>query len=155
MVTKVGLQDDLFAAVVDLIELDYDAVEAYEAAIDRVDNETYRSKLESFKGDHERHIQELTAFLAKHNRQAPKGPSAKQWLTKGKVVLANLVGDETILRAMRSNEIDTNSAYEHMCARDDILDDLQDILRRGFEDEKRHKAWLENTIHQSQTRKAS
>ena len=38
--------------------------------------------------------------------------SAKSYLTQGKVILANLIGDLTILRAMRSNEIDTNTAYE-------------------------------------------
>ena len=36
----------------------------------------------------------------------------KALLTKGKVVIAGLMGDEAILQAMRTNEADTNTAYE-------------------------------------------
>ncbi|RZI45260.1 DUF2383 domain-containing protein [Candidatus Finniella inopinata] len=144
MATFVGTQSDFVKALKELIELDYDAVEAYQAAINRLDNTTYIEKLESFKADHQRHITELSILLKKHSEDAPTGPSlAKQWLTKGKVVLANLVGDNTILSAMRSNEEDTNKAYERMQNYPDMWQDGIEILKRGLEDERRHKAWFD------------
>lgn len=146
MVTLVGTQNKLAEAVQSLIELDYDAVEAYQAAINRLENKDYQSKLESFCLDHERHIKELTSVLEAHEVTPPSAPSAKQWLTKGKVVLANLLGDEAILKAMLSNEEDTNHAYEKMTARSDLWEDIKDILKRGLEDEHKHRKWLESTI---------
>ena len=45
-------------------------------------------------------------------RTPPKEGDMKALLTKGKVVIAGLMGDEAILQAMRTNEADTNTAYE-------------------------------------------
>ena len=63
MVTIVGMQGDFASALKDLVELDYDAVEAYEAAINRLDDEEYKDVLKTFKEDHERHISELSDVL--------------------------------------------------------------------------------------------
>ena len=140
----VGMQGDFSSALKDLIELDYDAVEAYEAAINRLDNEDYKKALTEFKQDHERHISELSDLLREHGETPPKGASiGKQWLTKGKVLLGNIIGDDAILAAMKSNEIDTNTAYERMSIHDKIWDNAKDIIKAGLEDERRHKDWLE------------
>jgi rubrerythrin len=146
MVTIVGLQASFKNAVIDLIELEYDAVEAYEAAINRLENQNYKTKLQEFKADHDRHIKELSKLVEHHDETAPNGPSSKQWLTKGKVILANLISDEAVLRAMRSNEIDTNAAYDRLSDYDDIWPDAKDLIARAFADEKRHKAWLDATL---------
>lgn len=147
MATLVGLQGNYAEALKELLELDYDAAEAYRAAIARVDDASYKMKLEEFLKDHERHIEELTKLLKNHNEEVPDGPSLKQYLTKGKIYLADTIGDDkTILNAMITNEDDTNSAYERMSAREDHWEDAKDIIKRGFEDEKRHKEWLKNTI---------
>lgn len=147
MVTKVGMQLSFASALKDLLELDYDAIEAYDAAINRLENADYKAKLTDFKGDHQRHTNELTAILIKHSENAPTGPSiGKQWLTKGKVVLANLIGDKAILAAMRSNEIDTNTAYERINDYSDKWPDSIDILKAGLADERKHKAWLDKMV---------
>lgn len=145
MTTFVGTQSSFVDATKDLVELDYDAVEAYEAAINRLENADARERLAIFKGDHERHIQELTTLLKNHGEEAPSAPSVgKQWLAKGKVVLANIIGDSLIIKAMISNVEDTNQAYERMNKRIDKWQDADDILKRGLEDERRHKNWLEH-----------
>lgn len=155
MVTLVGTQSNFVDALKQLLELEYDAREAYEAALNRLQNTSYKNKLEEFKNDHVRHIQEISYLLARHHETYAGAPSAKQWLAKGKVVLANLVGDDAILIAMRSNEIDTNYAYERMMEYDDIWAEAKPILKRGFEDEKKHKAWLESTLDSSSKSVAS
>ncbi len=143
MVTFVGMKEDFGADLVDLMELEYDAIEAYEAAINRLDDKSYQNKLLSFKEDHQRHIKEISELLKNHNIEAPTSPSiGKQWITKGKVVLGNLVGDLAVLRAMRSNEIDTNTAYERMYGHEHIWPDAKEVIRDAFTDDKRHKEWL-------------
>ena len=70
----------------------------------------------------------------------------KSLLTQGKVVLANLFGDEAILGAMKSNEVDTNTAYERMNKYEDAPADIKGALKKGLEDEKRHAAWLQRPL---------
>lgn len=146
MVTKVGLQSDFASALKDLIELDFDAVEAYEAAINRLENASYREKLEEFKADHQRHIEDLSNLLREKGIDAPTSPSVKQWLTKGKTILAQLLGDDAILKAMISNEEDTNTAYERICHHDHLWPEAKEIVNNGWDDEKRHKQWLEAQV---------
>ena len=147
MVTMVGMQDDFGLALKDLLELEYDAVEAYEAAIKRLDNEEYKMSVTSFTQDHKRHIQEVSELLKKHTVTPPSGPSlVKQWITKGKVILGNIVGDRSILMALRSNEIDTNAAYERLKIHEHIWPDAREMISRGLLDEHRHKKWLETVL---------
>ena len=66
-------------------------------------------------------------------------------------MLANLVSDEAILGAIHSNELDTNTAYSRMCEREDVWESAREVLKRGLEDEKRHKAWIEKTLEISKS----
>ena len=146
MVTLVGTQADALDAFKELLELEDAAIEAYEAAINRLDNASYKTKMKEFRSDHERHREEITALLKENEVDLPTMPSPKEWLAQGKVVLANLMGDDAILRAMKSNEIDTNTAYERMNERDDLTPDMQKIAERGLADERRHKRWIDETL---------
>jgi hypothetical protein len=147
MFTLVGTQKDFSKAMKELIELEYETVEAYDVAYDKLTANDYKLKLNDFKKDHKKHIEQLTELLSEHNITAPKEASiGNQWLTKGKVIISGLIGDNSILKAMLSNEIDTNVAYERMCIHDSIWKDAENILKSGLEDEKKHKVWLENTI---------
>jgi rubrerythrin len=147
MVTLVGTQTTFLDAVKDLLELDYDAIEAYKAAIERIENQDYKSKLVEFKADHERHTEELSQLIRELGDEPPKGPSAKQYLTKGKVVIANLIGDNAILLAMKDNEEDTNTAYERLNTHKHKPDMANDVLSRGRADEGRHREWLNRTLN--------
>ncbi|MCD6056067.1 MAG: uncharacterized protein K0R12_1029 [Gammaproteobacteria bacterium] len=144
MATMVGTQSNFEDALYELCELDYDAAEAYEAAINRVDKTEYKEKLKEFKEDHQRHIEEIRSFLRKRDAKIPEGPSAKSILTQGKVVVANLFGDDSILKAMSSNEEDTNTAYERVNNHPEKSTEAEDFLRQGLEDEKKHKEWLDS-----------
>lgn len=146
MVTFVGTQENFASAVKKLVELNIDSIAAYKAAIDRIENQEYKNKLFEFKADHERHVQSLSTLLNTHGESAPTEPTAKHWLTEGKVALANLVGDNAILFAMRSNEVDTNIAYERINDHVNKWKDACPILENAIEDERRHKAWFEQTL---------
>lgn len=147
MVTFVGNQENFADALKELIELDRAAVEAYQAAEDRLNHPDYKNKFKEFRADHERHIQQIIGLLENHNEKGPEGSYlGKELIAKGKVILANMIGDTTILRAMKSNEIDTNVAYERMNDREDIWPEAREILKQGQRDEKKHKDWLIQTI---------
>lgn len=148
MVTAVGIQSKFEDALYELCELDYDAIEAYEAAINRLDTEAYRAKLRDFKKDHERHVEEIRDLLAKHMAKSPSGASTKALLTQGKVVLAQMMGDISILKAMLSNEMDTNTAYERLNTHAEKWKDAEELLVQGLQDERKHKEWLEMILQE-------
>lgn len=147
MVTFVGTQSDFGKAVQELVELEYDVVEAYEAAINRLENKRYKSQLEKFRNDLKRHIQDFSKLLALHDIEAPKGPSmGKQWLEKGKVLLANIVSDNAILRAMKSNEEDACKAYERLHNHEGKWREAESLLLHCMDDERQHSAWLTSAL---------
>lgn len=129
----------------ELIELEYDAIAAYRAAIDRLDNPGYKSKLSEFMTDHQTHVEDLSRLVREEGGAVEEDGDAKKVLTKGKVVLADMVGDEAILKAMNSNEDQTNSKYEK-AVENDYPGHIQSVLLKALEDERRHKTWVEATL---------
>jgi uncharacterized protein (TIGR02284 family) len=146
MATLVGRETHFTDTMKQLVELDYDAVAAYQAAIDRLDDPFTRDHLGEFMSDHQRHIQELSHLLRELGFEPPTESDAKAFLTQGKVVIGSLVGDKGILAAMRSNEDDTNEAYERALEREDVLPRARGLLERNLEDERRHRAWIEQRL---------
>lgn len=146
MATTIGKEDDLLESLENLIQLDHDAVEAYEAAIDRLDDGGFSSQMRTFRDDHLRHIEQLSPVLAARGRSVPSGGDLKRFLTKGKVVLADMAGDKGILEAMRSNEEDTTTAYGRAAERADLDAEVRPLLQAAAADEGRHKSWIETTL---------
>jgi uncharacterized protein (TIGR02284 family) len=146
MVTTIGLNPDFHVVLKSLIALDYDAVEAYQAAIERVENAEYKKQLTEFKADHERHISELSEVARMLGLEPPTGPDMKVSLAKGKVIMMDIFGDKAILMAMKTNEEDTNTAYERAFNHKDLDSLAREAVNRGFVDERRHRAWIVDTL---------
>lgn len=144
MATRVGTESNPVEMLEHLMALDYDAIEAYNAAVERLENDQWKAQLATFRQDHERHVHELGPIIRSMGGHPPSGPDAKAMLTEGKVKLANLMGDNSILKAMRSNEEDTNTAYERALAH--CPPEACDMLARGLEDERRHREWIVATL---------
>jgi rubrerythrin len=107
MVTLVGTETDFVEMLGNLVQLDLDAMEAYDAAMARVGKDEYRQQLEAFKGDHLRHAEELSKIVTELGGKASTGPGTKQNVATGGVILADMVGDKRILEALKENEDDT------------------------------------------------
>lgn len=146
MATMVGKEKDVTKLLNDLIVLDLDAIEAYEAAITRLGAASDRDQLTQFMEDHRRHVRDLSDIVRSFGAEPPREPDIKRILTMGKVVLAGLIDDEAILRAMKSNEDDTNQAYERAVAQSGVPERVLASLRTNLGDERRHRAWIEKRI---------
>jgi uncharacterized protein (TIGR02284 family) len=142
----VGLDSDFQEVVCDLIELDYDAIAAYQTAIERLENSAFKAKLGEFLRDHERHVEELSVWIRQQGATPPDGPDMKKVLTTGKVVMADMFGDKAILMAMKTNEEDTNTAYERALEHDNLPITARDLISRNLADERRHRAWIVATL---------
>jgi len=154
MVTTIGLNPDYNMVLNDLITMDYDAAAAYQEAMDRLQGQQIKRILGEFREDHLRHIRELSMLAHLMRIEPPTGPDIMAALTKGKVIIADLFGDKAILMAMKSNEEDTNTAYERAFAHEGIPVQALDIIERAYHDEQRHKKWLVDTIENMSVRAA-
>lgn len=146
MTTLVGLQTDLNSLLKNLIELDYDAIEAYDAAIQRVQSDELRTQLKAFRADHLRHTDTLSQVLRESGVEPPKCPDIKRVLTQGKVVLASVMGDRAILFAMRTNETDTNVAYQRSVSHGAVPPQVRELLQGHLADERRHRSWMDSAL---------
>lgn len=142
MATMVEKNKDLARLMNDLIALDFDAIEAYEAAIARVKTATDKEQLTRFMGDHQKHVTDLTPLVRELGEEPQGTADFKRVLTKGKVVLAGLIDDENVLRAMKSNEDETNRAYERALQQAGVPERILTVFQKNLGDERRHRAWL-------------
>jgi len=147
MATAVS-EETLSKQIHNLIALDFDAIEAYQAALERLDDNESKTRLAGFKADHERHTEALGAHLSAMGETPPTKGDLKSLLTKGKVVIAGLAGDKAILQAMKSNEEDTVGAYAEATAQAGFPAALAQTLDENLADEKRHREWIERRIDQ-------
>lgn len=144
----IGTSDNFGTLITNLITLEHDAIAAYNTVIERLENPSYRQEIESFKADHDRHMRELTDLARTTGADIPEEGDMKEYLTTGKVALADMVGnDESILKAMASNESDTVEAYKNASSNTAVPADSRPIFERALADEQRHKAWMESAGH--------
>lgn len=144
MVTTVGTENDLKALVKSFIQLEHDAIAAYETCIDKLEAPNRKEKVREFLGDHERHLRELEDLAREVGAYDPGGGDMKEVLTTSKVKLAGMTGgDGAVLKAMSSNETDTVTAYGRGSESSVVEPAHQELFQRAHEDERRHKEWME------------
>lgn len=146
MVTMVGAESEIVDLLMDLMKLDYDAIDAYRSAIDKLKNRRFADQLHSFRNDHVRHTKNLRPFVQDLGGKLAAGSDAKSMLTTGKVAMGALIGDKAILMAMKTNEDDTNTAYERAVAHKGLTAEMRKVLSGNLSDERRHRTWIEQTI---------
>jgi uncharacterized protein (TIGR02284 family) len=138
----------MIAELNDLLQLDHDAVQAYDVAIANTENESWRETLRHFRADHERHIEELTNLV----RANGGTPAQTSHLTTGLFKLAlqqvgRAGGDRGILMAFEANERQVRDKYRRH-AEQPHPPEVRAVLQRGAEDEERHYAWAIESLRQ-------
>jgi rubrerythrin len=144
----------LAAELNDLLKLDHDAVQAYTLAIRLLENAEYRRQLEAFRGDHQRHIEELSQLIRSRGAtplELPHLPTgafklAVQALGAGGGV-AGLGGDRGVLLAFKANERQVRDKYRR-AARQPHAADVTSVLARAADDESRHYRWALETVEE-------
>lgn len=147
MATTVGTETDVNSLLSNLMQLEHDAIAAYETTIELLSDADSRRMIGNFLDDHRQHVAALREHSTANGIALPEGGDMKQFLTTGKVTLAALGGDDMILRAMKTNEDDTVQAYQQ--AVDNRLSDgdLRTTFEKALSDERRHREWMESRAH--------
>lgn len=144
MATTVGTESSIGKLVEDLLYLEHDAIAAYDATIERLENPDFKREVTAFRDDHHRHLATLNEMAREIGIEAPTGGDMKKMLTTGKVALADMVGgDSAILKAMKTNEDDTVTAYERASRHEDAIEKSKSFFAKALEDERRHREWMQ------------
>ena len=147
MTTNAGKQDNFVDAIKNLIELEHDIKELYDQAINKSVSDNYKIKLNEFSKDHAHHIEKISELLTNRKEQIPiMSGFVRPLINTIKVEFANLVEDQAELSNIISNEKDIHKVYERMNARHDRWDEAKELLKQALQDQKKHMAWLEETI---------
>lgn len=143
MVTLAGTQNNAKDLVAALLKLEYNAIEAYDETVERLENKQFSDQIAKFRQDHYQHVEALEQCGSKLGVDVD-GPGAKSMMTKGKIVVADAIGDdESILNAMKTNEYETVMAYENALKKDFLTPDLRALCEKGLADERRHRDWMD------------
>lgn len=141
-VVAIGEESDLGELLCDMIVLDLDAIESYSAAIDRVDDESIRSKLGEFRGDHERHVNDLSELVRGMGFTAPEAPAVNREVAKVAMIMGKMGGDRGVLTSLKAMEDQTNFAYGHALEHPELEDEVRSVLELNLSDERRHRDWI-------------
>lgn len=131
-----------------LAQMDVDAVGAYDAAIARVKEPMVRERLNDFRVDHVRHVQELNAFIRQFGGEPVElRPDLKGAAMKGLTAMTSMMGTEAALVAMLGNEEFTNRAYE-LALNFEWSPEVRSLIEKNRRDEERHITWVKDAVRQ-------
>jgi len=145
MVTTIGTESSFEDLVKNLILLEHDAIAAYDSTIERLSDAGLAEQVRRFRDDHLQHLEVLNGMAREIGLDAPEEGDMKQMLTTGKIAMADLMGDAAILKAMRTNEEDTVTAYERASGHDQAMAEPRAFFERAHSDELRHREWMQTT----------
>lgn len=129
-----------------IVQLDIDAYHAYEQAIEAIDELEIRTKLELYRDDHHRHVTELSRAIRQLGGEPPEfTKDLKGEFIEGITKVQSMMGTQSALKAMETNEKLTNKTYAQATELD-IPAAIRDIIDRGYNDEKKHLAYISNAL---------
>lgn len=129
-----------------LAQMDVDAVGTYDAAIARVKEPLVRERLNEFRVDHVRHVQELNVFIRRFGGEPVElRPDLKGAAMKGLTAMTSMMGTEAALVAMLGNEEFTNRAYE-LALSFEWSPAVRTLIEKNRRDEERHITWIKESV---------
>lgn len=129
----------------ELLMLDNDAVRAYSSAIERITIPYVKERLTEFRADHERHIRDLSDCIRRIGGEPKDRPDFKGPFIQAMTALRSMAGNEQAIKAMKGNEELTNKKYSE-ALETDLPADVAEIVRRNYQDEVRHLAFINEVI---------
>jgi uncharacterized protein (TIGR02284 family) len=136
---------DIVSELNELIKLDLDAIKAYDQAIEACDSQTVRSKLTDFKGDHERHVRDLSLHVQSLGGMPAERGDFKGMLIEGFTAIMSQ-NDHGALLAMRGNEELTNRKYKSSLELTELTGEVRETVDRNYSDEQRHLTWIKEAL---------
>jgi rubrerythrin len=131
----------------DLLQLDHDAVGAYQIAMEKLQDRDHADQIAGFRRDHERHIRELNELIAELGGTPKNHPHATGPFKLALQSLGALAGDKGVLMAFRTNELQVRAKYDSYAAKANHWPThIKRIIDACALDEERHFSWVSRVL---------
>lgn len=126
-----------------LTQHELDVIEAYSAAIDKIQSARSRHRLSEIRSDHQRHVHLLGVEVTRLGGPRLHYASLFRHVLKAQITVAGRVGgDSAILTALCLWKRLTILRYQVALRWGRLPSEIQPVLAGNLEDERRHYAWL-------------
>ncbi|HEY0777687.1 MAG TPA: DUF2383 domain-containing protein, partial [Gemmatirosa sp.] len=142
-----ALDSETIADLNDLLQLDRDALTVYDLAMRELERDSFRDSVRTFRRDHERHVDELTALIRKYGGLPLTMPHPSSVDKLALQAVGDLGGgDAHVLVAFRNNERQSRDKYLRAAQRTVWPADVMAVIQTAASDEERHYAWVDRTV---------
>ncbi|MEX2584109.1 MAG: ferritin-like domain-containing protein [Gemmatimonadota bacterium] len=146
--TKSG---EVISGLNDLLQLDHDAIGAYDIAVEQLENREHALQIEGFKRDHERHIRELNDLILELGGAPTNEPHATAPLKQAIQRVAKGGGDTALLTAWRANELQVMTKYDSYAQKALFWGPAaKRVVDQNALDEERHYSWVVGLMGQAE-----
>ena len=131
----------------DLLQLDHDALAAYDVAISKLEDRDHASQISGFRRDHERHVRELNELVTRLGGTPVNHPHATGPFKTALQSLGGLAGDKGLLMAFRTNELQVRTKYDTYASKAMLWPpEVKRVVDGAALDEERHYAWVAGVL---------
>jgi ElaB/YqjD/DUF883 family membrane-anchored ribosome-binding protein len=131
----------------DLLQLDHDAIAAYDVAIAKLEDRDHADQIAGYRRDHERHVRELNELVARLGGTPANHPHVTGPFKTALQSLGGLAGDKGLLMAFRTNELAVRTKYDAYASRAMLWPpDVKRTVDGAALDEERHYAWVADVL---------
>ena len=136
----------LIEVLSNLVQLDIDAVHAYEQALKEIDDPIINERLLKFQDDHRSHIGGLSKQIEELGGNAPKqSKDFKGYVIEAFTAIRSFTGLKGALKALKAVEEVTNRHYGKVVSQE-VPAELKEALRTYFSEEKIHLEYLTSNL---------
>lgn len=143
MTTTAGTQNNTGDLLNTLIELTHDVSVAFEAAIDRAENESWLKGFHDILEQNNTQLAALRPYAQRLSQNVSDSPDIKALLNHGAVRLASLIGDGPLLHALCRIQADMVTAYTRACAYERLPEALEGLFATHLAQARGQLAWLQ------------
>lgn len=131
----------------DLLQLDHDAVGAYDIAMEKLEDRDHATQIAGYRRDHERHIRELNELITELGGTPKNEPHATGPFKEALQSLGQLGGDKGLLIAWRTNELAVRTKYDSYAQKANAWPaNVKRVIDGAALDEERHYSWVADVL---------
>ena len=139
-------EKNLTEALSNLVQLDIDAVYAYDQALKEIDDPIIKDRLLKFQDDHRNHISGLSKQIEALGGQPPEySQDIKGYVIEAFAAIRSFTGLKGALAAMKTTEEITNRYYGEVVSWE-APSALEEVLRTYFSEEKVHLNYITSNL---------
>ena len=144
-----GVETAVLDGLNDLLQLDHDAIGAYEVAMQKLADRDLASMIAGYLRDHERHVRSLNETIAALGGTPRNEPHATAPLKQALQAVGAVAGDRGLMLAWRTNEAATRAKYDSYARRasqEGWPADVKRVIDENALDEERHHEWAQQVL---------